>query len=212
MTGVKIISINGSPRKKFSCGPMLESFNSGIRSVAKDADVRVINLYEHDYKGCRSCLMCKKIGSPDYCMVKDEIHELLKEVRSADGIVFASPIYYFDVSGELRCFFERLMYPGPVNHTVPITAIYAMNANKEAMEQNFRRHLDDLEMFLKGCFHSDVEELFVFNSLQRLGDDSLYKPSRSDHAAKRERREKEFPKDLQTAYMAGVSMAEKIIN
>lgn len=207
---MKIIALNGSPRKKFSCGPMLESFVNGVHYINNNIEVKYINIYDYNFKGCMSCLNCKIKNNPNHCMIKDDIQELLIEIRDCDAFVFASPIYYFDLSGELRSFFERLMYPGPVNKSIPIIAIYSMNANENEMLVSFRKHIDDIEMFLKHCFHSDIQELFAFNSLQRLGDDDLYKPSRSNHVEKRNRRNNEFPKDLKKAYSLGKSVARKL--
>jgi multimeric flavodoxin WrbA len=41
---------------------------------------------------------------------KDDIYELLEKVRNSDGFVMASPVYFCDISGQLHCFLERLIY------------------------------------------------------------------------------------------------------
>ena len=62
--------------------------------------------------------------------------QLLKNTYHADGIVFASPIYYSNVTAQLRLFWERLMFPGPSSREVPTAVIYTMSMD-EGQRDNF---------------------------------------------------------------------------
>ena len=56
-------------------------------------------------KFCKGCLACQKTGK---CVIKDDIAPLIDTVRNADVLVFASPVYYYSVSGQLKTFLDRM--------------------------------------------------------------------------------------------------------
>ena len=111
MTNKKIYIINGSPRKNWNTAKMCESFANGAKS--KGAEVEIINLYDIDFKGCRSCFACKLKNGKNLgrCAYPDELIPVLDKISQADGLVLASPIYCGDVTGMMRCFIERLTFP-----------------------------------------------------------------------------------------------------
>ena len=109
--------INGGPRKKNNTSKLLKKVNDGIndeltKNNINEININTIRLYDLDYKGCKSCFHCKKIGGKYYgeCPIKDDLRELLPKIHECDGIVFATPIYFGDVTGEMRSFLERLMF------------------------------------------------------------------------------------------------------
>jgi multimeric flavodoxin WrbA len=56
---MKIIALNGSPRKGWNPDCLLLSWVDGVKSVCNDADIEVVNLYDLTFTGCRSCFACK---------------------------------------------------------------------------------------------------------------------------------------------------------
>ena len=56
----KIIIIDGGPRKMFNTASMLQKFAEDAGSVSNEIEVKTIRLYGLDYKGCMSCMACKK--------------------------------------------------------------------------------------------------------------------------------------------------------
>ena len=208
---MKIFAFNGSPRKKWNCDLLLDSFIEGVKSVDETAEVEKVQIYDLNFKGCRSCFACKMKQNPQHCMIKDDAYRYLTEAREADGIVLASPIYYFDVSGVMRCFIERLLYPGAVENPVETAAIYAMNADEDTMNRLFRTHLSDLKAYLESSMKTKVDEVFSFDTFQREDRPDLYRPSKMDHAAKKARREVQFPLDRKQAFEAGAAMARRIL-
>lgn len=209
---MKIYAINGSPRKKWNCALLLESFINGVKSVEPDAEVKMINVYDYNFTGCRSCFGCKLKTNPvGVCAIKDDIYELLQDVRTSDGIVFGAPVYFGDVSGQLRCFVERLLYPGNFPKVLPSAFLYAMNATEEMMEGMFRHNLNTFASFVGHNFKSQPDQVFSHDTYQRDAErEHLYRPSHSDMNAKKLRRETQFPHDLEAAFQAGVKMVNKI--
>ena len=103
---MKIVAVNGGPRKNCNTAQLLDSFLNGVREAAPDAEIEVIHLYDYLYTGCKSCFACQLTANREDlgCRVKDSITDLLKDTFHADGIVFASPIYYLNVTAQLRAF------------------------------------------------------------------------------------------------------------
>lgn len=66
--------------------------------------VEFINLKGKDIKFCIGCLACQKIHK---CVQKDDMAELIGKVQNADIIIFATPIYYYEMSGQLKTFLDR---------------------------------------------------------------------------------------------------------
>ena len=59
---MKIMIIDGGPRKTMNTAAMIEKFSEGVKSVDKAIEVKHVRLYDIDYKGCYSCLACKVRG------------------------------------------------------------------------------------------------------------------------------------------------------
>lgn len=207
---MKLYAINGSPRKQWNDAQLLEKFVEGVHSIEPDAQVEVIHVYDYKYTGCRSCFTCKlKNGTPLQCAIRDDIHELLIKLRNCDGMAIASPIYFCDISAQLRAFLERLMYPGPSEKEIPITCFYTMNADEKALERMIRPALDILSMYYLQNFKTKVQEVFAFDTLQRDHND-LYRPGHTDMEAKAIRRETQWPIDTKAAFDAGVDMVKRV--
>ena len=108
----KIIIIDGGPRKNFNTASMLQKFAEGASSVSKEIEVKTVRLYDLDYKGCMSCMVCKIKGkASNVCKYKDALTPILEEIAQADGLAMGSPIYFGDVTGQMRTFLERLAFP-----------------------------------------------------------------------------------------------------
>ena len=108
----KIIIIDGGPRKNFNTASMLQKFAEGAKSVNPDIEVKTVRLYGLDYKGCMSCMACKVKGkASNICKFKDALTPILEEIAQVDGLVLGSPIYFGDVTGQMRTFLERLALP-----------------------------------------------------------------------------------------------------
>lgn len=96
---MKVIAINGSPRKNYNTAALLNAFIDGAKASNEKVEAKIVHLYDYNYKGCTECYSCKLKGGTSYgkCAYPDDIHELLEEVSSADVVVFGSPIFFFDI-------------------------------------------------------------------------------------------------------------------
>lgn len=213
---MSVLAFNGSPRRTWNTATLLNKALEGAAS--KGEEIELIHLYDLDFKGCRSCFACKTKGGESYgrCVVKDELTPILRRVEDADAIILGSPIYFLDVTGEMRSFMERLMFPF-LTYTdppqslfpkkIPTGFIYTMNATEQQMkEYGFDQHLGTNEMLLQIIFGAS-ESLFSFDTYQ-FKDYSKVLSDRFDPEKKAKRREEIFPGDCENAFEMGVRFAK----
>lgn len=199
---MKIMAFNGSPRKEWNTATLLKKALEGAAS--KGAETELIHLYDLDYKGCRSCFACKRIGGNSYgrCATRDELTPVLDRTREANALIFGSPIYLGETTGMMRCFLERLIYPYIVYDTdfsslapriIPTGCIFTLGSDKDRMESvGYDRPLRMTEMVMKMYFGSS--ETLLVNDTMQFDDYSQYVSSRFDPDAKAKRRREAFRK------------------
>jgi multimeric flavodoxin WrbA len=213
---MKVIGFNGSPRKKWNTATLLKEALKGAAS--RGAQTELIHLYDLDFKGCKSCFACKTKGGESYgrCAVQDGLTPILKKVEGVDALILGSPIYFGTVSGEMKSFMERLMFPyltytNPPQSLFPMKIqtgfIYTMNVTEEqaAGEYNFAQHLDWNERLLNLIFGA-TESLLSFDTYQ-FQDYSKVVADRFDPERKAKRRKEVFPKDCEKAFDMGSRFA-----
>lgn len=213
----KIIIIDGGPRKTFNTASMLQKIAEGAASVSEEIEVKTLRLYGMDYKGCMSCMACKVKGkASNVCKFRDNLTPVLEEVARADGLVMGSPIYFSEVTAQLRAFLERLIFPWlsyndyslSAPKRIPVILTYTMNANAE-MAKGVYQAMGIIEHCLNTAM-GDVEHVDALNTYQVKNYDR-YELSGFSEVAKREYRDQNWENDLQRAYDAGRRMAEKIL-
>jgi multimeric flavodoxin WrbA/putative sterol carrier protein len=103
-----IVIFDGGPRNdKFSKTTfMVNNFIEGAKQAG--ANVEYFKLKNYDIKECTGCYTCWT-KTPGECFFKDDMIMFLKKYREADLVVFASPLYIFNVTGILKTFMDRLL-------------------------------------------------------------------------------------------------------
>lgn len=110
--GKKIIILNGSPRPKGNTAALIAAFTQGAEQAGHT--VATFLLDRMDIKGCKGCFGGGK--NPDSpCVQKDDMEKLYPAFREADVVVMASPLYYWNMSGQLRIAFDRLFAVAELN-------------------------------------------------------------------------------------------------
>jgi multimeric flavodoxin WrbA/putative sterol carrier protein len=104
---MKILAIQGSPRPKASNTEiLLQEFLKGART--QGAETETIYLKEKEIHSCVGCYTCWA-KTPGVCVFKDDMPELLEKVRNCDILVYATPLYNFNMTSLLKAFQERLL-------------------------------------------------------------------------------------------------------
>lgn len=102
---MKILAINGSPRGAAgNTEVLLEQFLKGCEEAG--AQTETIYLNDKNIKHCTGCFTCWT-KTPGKCIHKDDMEELLIKVSQSDIMVYATPLYYFTVSGMMKDFMDR---------------------------------------------------------------------------------------------------------
>lgn len=207
----KIIAINGSPRKNWNTEILLKNALEG--AAAQGAETELINLYGLNYKGCISCFACKLKDGKSYgqCICRDGLTSVLESIKQADALVLGSPIYFGAVTGEMRSFMERLLYPYLVYDEkssslfakkIPTGFIYTMNSVEDKVEElGYEEHFKVNERFMKSIF-GFAESLLVTDTYQ-FDDYSKYAASKFNVPQKEKRRQTQFPNDCLKAFAMG---------
>lgn len=98
----RILIIKGGGRPNGNTAQLIDSFIKGVEEVGHS--VEVISLMKNEVKGCLGCNACR-YGKP--CVQKDSFNELVPKIKSADCLVFASPLYFWTISSRIKAFIER---------------------------------------------------------------------------------------------------------
>ena len=210
----KIMIIDGGPRKNFNTASMLQKFAEGATSVSKEIEVKTIRLYALDYKGCMSCMACKVKGkASNVCKFKDALTPVLEDIAEADGLVLGSPIYFGDVTGQMRTFLERLAFPWLSYNDYSLTApkkmaVVLMETMNGLPERNNSQGYGSMEYCIANAL-GQPEHVIAYNTYQVKNYDRFELAGFSEEA-KRKYRDENWENDLQKAYDAGRRMAEAL--
>jgi multimeric flavodoxin WrbA len=100
---MKIVCLKGSPRSAGNSSAIADRLLATAATLG--AETRVFELNRLNYRGCQGCYACKK--NLDRCILEDDLTAALTAVHEAETVVLATPVYYGDVSGQLKCFLDR---------------------------------------------------------------------------------------------------------
>ena len=101
----KIVILNGSPRKRGNTAALTASFAKGAEEAGNQ--VTEFFLDEMDIHGCKGCFGGDNSRECP-CVQKDDVMQIYPAVKDADVVVLASPLYYWNMSGQLRTAVDRL--------------------------------------------------------------------------------------------------------
>lgn len=100
---MKILSLLGSPRSGKNSASIANRFTETAASLG--AEIRTFELNLLSYQGCQGCYACKK--GLDHCVLEDDLTVVLAAVHDADLVLLASPVYFGDVTAQLKGFIDR---------------------------------------------------------------------------------------------------------
>ena len=157
-----VIVISSTPRLGGNSEVLAKEFACG----AKDAghNVELICLRDYNLKYCTGCYACHRTGK---CVHNDGMNELSKKLLKADAIVFATPVYFYSMSGQLKVFIDRLV-PTYTQIKADIYFIATQwDTDKEIMENTF----DAIRGCTKYCFENCEEKGVIYGTgLSDVGD------------------------------------------
>ena len=100
---MKVTAILGSPRKKGTTTAIATAFMEQAAFHGADTTFHVLN--SMNFQGCQGCQACKE--KREDCVLEDDLTVVLNDMKTSDITVFATPVYYWDVSGQFKLFIDR---------------------------------------------------------------------------------------------------------
>ena len=103
-----ILVITTSLRAKSNSDRLADEMIRGVRDAGHE--VAHISLKNKQIGFCRGCFACQKT---EKCVIKDDAVEIAEKAKAADTLVFVTPIYYYEMSGQMKTLLDRLnpLYP-----------------------------------------------------------------------------------------------------
>lgn len=98
----KICVIKTSLRLNSNSDQLADAFIQGAKESGNS--VEEISLKDKNIAFCKGCLACLKLGE---CVIKDDANSITEHIKQADVIVWATPIYYYEMSGQMKVMIDR---------------------------------------------------------------------------------------------------------
>lgn len=205
---MQTLVLNASPRKAWNTAKLLKSAAEGAKSAG--SEVEYIDLYDLNFTGCRSCMLCKRKGAQRcHCYWKDDLSPIIDKIFRADVLLIGTAIYlgrptsrYFEVLERLH--FCALSYDDYSNYftgKVNVGLFVSMNASKEFYDRLYKDAFEGYARELQ-MLNGEVR-LYPCHDTLQVADYSKYNMAGFDAERKRLSREKNFPRDLGNAYQIG---------
>lgn len=105
---MKIVAFNGSPRKDGNTYLLLKTVCEGLEK--EGIDTEIIHVGDRNIHGCIACMKCRENGD-NKCIFNDDIvNEAVGKIMDSDGIILGSPVYFADLSSQMKAFIDRVGY------------------------------------------------------------------------------------------------------
>lgn len=156
---MKVVAINGSPRKK---GNTYQALNM-VAEVLEDEgiEVEIIQLGTQEIKGCSGCNACFKDRN-EKCIIKgDTVDEIIQKMKEADGFLLGSPVYWSGINGTMKSFLDRAFYVSGANgglfrHKVGAAIVSVRRTGGIPAFQTLNQYFQYSEMFMPAANYWNV--------------------------------------------------------
>ncbi len=98
----KVLVISTSIRGNSNSEKLAEAFADGAKAAGNE--VELVSLKDKTIAFCKGCLACQQTG---HCVIKDDANAITDKMLEADVIAWATPIYYYEMSGQMKTMIDR---------------------------------------------------------------------------------------------------------
>ena len=141
---MKILVLTGSPRKNGNSSTLADNFIKG----AEEAGHTVVR-FDAAFKKVHPCIACNKCGMDGPCIFKDDFDFVRENIVDADAVVFATPMYYFGISAQLKAVIDRFYAINGKIHRPKKAVLLMTYANSAASEaEPIKKHYEVLLNYL----------------------------------------------------------------
>ena len=124
----KVIVISTSLRHGSNSDLLADKFVEGAQAAGHE--VEKISLVGKDIQFCKGCLACQQLGR---CVINDDVNGIMDKVLKADVVAWATPIYYYEMSGQMKTLIDRMNAMYPLDYQ--FRDVYLMTTAAEDEEQ-----------------------------------------------------------------------------
>ena len=157
----RVLIISGSPRKNGNSQLLCERFQEGAKASGHHVDL--IQIAERQIGFCRACDGCMRNNG--ICVLYDDMAEILEIFQKTDVLVLATPVYFYGVTAQMKCFIDRT-YPiwQNLGHK-DVYYIVSAGLGTDIIE----RSLGDLDGFVEHLDHSVVKGRIYAPNIMEAG-------------------------------------------
>ncbi len=105
---MKVIAINGSPKENGNTFHALTGV--GKQLLENSIEFEIIHVGNKAVRGCLACGTCSKNKDEKCSISNDPVNDWIQQIKTADGLILASPVYYAGIAGTMKCFLDRAFY------------------------------------------------------------------------------------------------------
>ena len=141
---MKILIITGSPRKNGNSNFLVDNFIKGAQEKGHQ-----IFRFDSAFKKVHPCIACNKCGMNGDCIFNDDFNYVRENLVDSDMVVFATPMYYFGISAQIKTVIDRFYAINGKIHIPKKTALIMTYADTEEKEaQPIKKHFETLINYL----------------------------------------------------------------
>ena len=150
----RVLVISTSLRRGSNSDMLADKFVEG--AMAAGNDVEKISLEGKEIQFCKGCFACQKLGR---CVIKDDVNDIMAKVLEADVICWATPIYYYEMSGQMKTLIDRMNAMYPLDYK--FRDIYLLTTAAENEEYTPKRAESGLQGWID-CFEKAALKAHLF--------------------------------------------------
>jgi multimeric flavodoxin WrbA len=159
----KVVVVSSSFRKNGNSETLANEFIRGAKETGNE--VETIYLRDITLNYCRGCFACLKLN---HCVIDDDAKELMEKVRTADVLCFATPLYYYAMSGQLKTFLDRMNPIYSAGHN--FKEVYLLTAANDTDPEAMDGAIKEVEGWVS-CFDGvELKGVVKGNGLNDVGD------------------------------------------
>lgn len=161
--GKNILVLAGSPRKNGNSDILCDQFIKGAEEKGNKAEKVYVADLKINY--CTGCEVCHTTGK---CIHEDDMPFMFEKLLKADVIVFATPVYFYSMSAQLKTFIDRLV---PVYTQLRGKEVYIFLTAWDSEKNNLKSTLEAIRGLTRDCMEETIERGVIFGvGAEQKGD------------------------------------------
>ncbi len=155
---MKVVAFNGSPKKE---GNTYQAIKIVADELEKQGiETEIVHVGNKTIKGCTSCGTCR--DRSERCVISnDEVNEWIQKMKTADGIILGSPVYYSGVNGTMKSFLDRAFFVigssgNFLRHKVGVSVAAVRRSGGIPTIEQLNKYINYSEMLMPGSNYWNV--------------------------------------------------------